>query len=359
MVVKRHKNIGMKINLVTAWMILIGLVPIKVQGQGLNMLIHRQEGIVSLKTDCVDSIKFASNSDIGNEMKYGNSLILLDSLVKNFALFDFYNHLSACDYLGEKESPLKGKLIFCLGDSHVESSKICFLDILSDLTLCHFHKLTKKATMLGGPHFFIDDEDTGVSPNCDGYNWCQYVYVIGQYCKKHEIPLDYLFIENCHFDKWKEDENSITYLGDSPTYPRVFQDASEASTFFRQELPTILKDLRINSAKNASFRLRYKTRASCSLNFSFGDVDNLNSDVTITISFPNGRSISSNLTRGMSIEECVDALNQWDFSSYSNWTNPNKGIYGYDYISLVYTGDGNPSEEIIAIEISDSSNLTT
>ena len=105
--------------------------------------------------------------------------------------------------------------------------------------------------------------------------------------------------------------------------------------------------------------MRYGT-ASQELVFSFSDGNTLSTDCVAKIHFGNdtSKTISTTLYSGMSLTDCVDAINQWAFNEYSRWINPTKGTQGNTKIHLNCSSEiGGDSSAIANFEVTNSANL--
>ena len=276
--------------------------------------------------------------------------------------------------------PMYGKHFFVLGDSHSEAPGFGLWQMFCELTGAIYHTLLRKKSSNGTTHLFsattstsdysqlIDEEDTGIEVNCDGFNWAQYVYAAYTYAKSKGFAVDYILVENCHFGKWvfyNEDgslkENvPIILLNKTKVYSQIFEDASAVSSFIGKDenVAKVVDELGFDSI-DSSFDIRYGT-ASQTLMFSFSDGDVLNTDCIAKIYFgeDSSNSISTELTAGMTLSDCVDAINQWAFDEYSTWTNPTKGTQGNTEILLNYSSYiGGDSSSVAKLEITNNANL--
>lgn len=276
--------------------------------------------------------------------------------------------------------PMYGKHFFVFGDSHTEAP-FGLWQMLCELTGAIYHTLLRKKSSDGTLHYFsattsttnyselVDEEDTGIEVNCDGFNWAQYAYAAYTYAQSKGFNIDYILVENCHFGKWifyNEDgslkENvPIILLNKTKVYSQIFQHPNAVMSFMSKDenVAKVVDELGFDSI-DASFNLRYGT-ASQTLIFSFSEGETLNTDCVAKIYFGEDTSnfISTELTQGMTLSECVDAINQWAFDEYSTWTNPTKGTQGNTEILLNYSSAvGGDSSSIAKLEVTNGANLT-
>lgn len=118
--------------------------------------------------------------------------------------------------------------------------------------------------------------------------------------------------------------------------------------------------MNINDSSNASLKLRYKESGSFLLDFSFESGEVLSNDCEVRIYFgkDDKNFIATDLKSGMTLEECVRMINQWEFSEFSDRRNPTKGVTGMTSIELTY--QGNATDYLIStprIWMSEISNL--
>lgn len=318
--------------------------------QEYKMVVHQKDGrLFYSPIEKIDSVTISSTGELeAIDLSSVDFVEYSDTIVD----LPYYN----------VENVLEGKHVFAIGDSHVEKTKQnTFMGKLESLSHCFYHQILKKRNTEGNVTFWIDDCDTGVSPNCDGFNWSQFVYVIKEWCLSNDIPFDYLFIENCHFAQWELESNPFIYFGETPILlnnGKPFCDFWEAYYAWEHHTAEILDELGIYSKDNASFKMRYVQSASQELFFEFNGGDALNMDTNIKISFSNQSFVVSSLTEGMSLEECVSQINQRAFSECSDWNNLNQGVSGEASIFLTYVGgkDNDPTA-IATYEITAGSNL--
>lgn len=235
--------------------------------------------------------------------------------------------------------PMYGKHFFVFGDSHTEAPGFGLWQMVCNLTGAIYHTLLRKTASDGTKHYFsattsetnyselIDEEDTGIEVNCDGFNWAQYAHAAYTFAQSKGFNVDYILVENVHFGEWEfyNDDGSykenvpIILLNKTKVYSQIFEDASAVSSFIRQDenVAKVVDELGLDSI-DSSFDLKYGT-ASQTLVFSFSEGEALNTDCVAKIYFGDDSSnyISTNLTSGMSLTDCVDAINQWAFDEYS------------------------------------------
>ena len=277
--------------------------------------------------------------------------------------------------------PMYGKHFFVFGDSHTEASGFGLWQMLCELTGAIYHTLLRKKASDGTYHFFsattsttdytslIDEEDTGIEVNCDGFNWAQYAHAAYTYAQSKGFSVDYILVENCHFNKWElyntdgslKENVPIILLNKTKVYSQIFENASAVSSFISKDenVAKVVDELGFDSI-DSSFNLRYGT-ASQTLIFSFSEGGTLNTNCVAKIHFGNDTSkiISTTLSSGMSLTDCVDAINQWAFNEYSTWINPSKGTQGNTEILLNYSSTvGGDSSSIAKLEVTNSANLT-
>lgn len=277
--------------------------------------------------------------------------------------------------------PMFGKHFFVFGDSHTEEPSFGLWQMLCELTGAIYHTLLKKRTESDTIHFFsattsttdysklIDEEDTGIEVNCDGFNWAQYAHAAYTYAHKKGFTIDYILIENCHFGEWKfrndngtlKENTPIILLNKTKIYSKIFETGSDVSSFIKEDsnVAMVVDELGFDSI-DSSFDLRYGT-ASQTLSFSFSSGESLNIDCNAKIYFGDAsqKYISTSLTAGMTLNDCVDAINQWAFEEYSTWTNPTKGTHGNTDILLNYSSSvGGDSSSVARLEVTNSANLT-
>lgn len=272
--------------------------------------------------------------------------------------------------------PCYGKHFFSLGDSHTEGIQHGLWQKFCKITGAIYHTLLRKKVN-DEYHFFsattssdsytelIDEEDTGVVVNCDQFNWANYVHAAYTYAQKKGFNIDYIFVENCHFTKWnfyEEDgtliENvPIVLLNPTKTYSKIFKDAMEVMNFMSKDenVSSVVDELGFDSI-DSSFNLRYGS-VSQELVFKLKDSTSLNMNATAKIYFGDNNPISTELKKGMSLTECVDAINQWSFQEFSEWENSNKGTTGNSTILLNYNYSSNKEMNIARLEIDEGCNL--
>ena len=276
--------------------------------------------------------------------------------------------------------PMYGKHFFAFGDSHTEGHSRELWQVLCELTGAIYHTLFRKKVSDGTYHFFsattsttdysllIDEEDTGIEVNCDGFNWAQYAHAAYTYAQSKGFHIDYILVENCHFNKWNfyNDDGSvkenipIVLLNKTKVYSQIFENATAVMNFVSQDanIAKVVDELGFDSI-DSSFDLRYGT-ASQELVFSFSNGNTLSTDCVAKIHFGNdtSKTISTTLSSGMSLTDCIDAINQWAFNEYSTWVNPSKGTQGNTKILLNYSSEvGGDSSTIANFEVTNSANL--
>ena len=275
--------------------------------------------------------------------------------------------------------PMYGKHFFVFGDSHTADG-FGLWKMLCELTGAIYHTLLRKKASDGTYHFFsattsttdysllIDEEDTGIEVNCDGFNWAQYAHAAYTYAQSKGFNVDYILVENCHFGKWNfyNDDGSvkenapIVLLNKTKVYSQIFENAMAVMNFVSKDenIAKVVDELGFDSI-DSSFDLRYGT-ASQELVFSFSNGNTLSTDCVAKIHFGDDTSkiISTTLSSGMSLTDCVDAINQWAFNEYSTWINPSKGTQGNTKILLNYSSEvGGDSSTIANFEVTNSANL--
>lgn len=264
-------------------------------------------------------------------------------------------------------NPLYEKTVFCFGDSHSaitmplwrlfsenSGSDVYIINGNSNgyYVLGHYEKGVRK-----------DDIVLDIKMNCDTYNWSQYVFIAKKYCDENNLSLDYIITENCHYSDWSNliNDNPIIFTGDTIEYPTVFETANDASSYFSNNLSSILEELNITH-DNASLYLKYVLSTSQRLDFTFMDgAHTLSADTIATIQFGSDTNhvMATSLTSGMSLTECIDAINQWEFSENSDWKNENKSTVGNTNINLSYVGGVNNDKSAMAsISFSTECNLS-
>jgi len=262
--------------------------------------------------------------------------------------------------------PMYGKNYFVFGDSHTASAFKFYSRIAEMTGAFYYESYTKVVSVLGvnETHIFIrklsndyinyeNEFDTGVIPNCDGFNTSQTSHVIYTYCQNNNITLDYIIVANVHFAEWKfYDDNNVMieyppkiFINPTPTFSRLFSTAQDASIFFNTNagIQEVVSELNFTTTDSTVY-IRYGT-AGQTLTFSFSSGTTLNTDTIATINFGTN-TVSTNLTTGMTIEECVNAINQWAFQEFTTWINSNKGVFGGVDIPLTYSSvvGGNSTE---------------
>ena len=276
--------------------------------------------------------------------------------------------------------PMYGKHFFVFGDSHTEAPGFGLWQMLCELTGAIYHTLLRKKASDGTYHFFsattsttdytslIDEEDTGIEVNCDSFNWAQYAHAAYTYAQSKGFHIDYILVENCHFSKWNfyNDDGSvkenvpIVLLNKTKVYSQIFENATAVMNFVGQDanIAKVVDELGFDSI-DSSFDLRYGT-ASQELVFSFSNGNTLSTDCVAKIHFGDdtSKTISTTLSSGMSLTDCVDAINQWAFNEYSTWINPSKGTQGNTKILLNYSSEvGGDSSTIAKFEVTNGANL--
>lgn len=276
--------------------------------------------------------------------------------------------------------PMYGKHFFAFGDSHTEAPGFGLWQMLCELTGAIYHTLLRKKAPDGTYHFFsattsatdysslIDEEDTGIEVNCDSFNWAQYAHAAYTYAQSKGFNIDYILVENCHFGKWNfyNDDGSvkenvpIVLLNKTKVYSQIFENAMAVMNFVSKDanVAKVVDELGFDSI-DSSFDLRYGT-ASQELVFSFSNGNTLSADCVAKIHFGDdtSKTISTTLSSGMTLTDCVDAINQWAFNEYSTWVNPTKGTQGNTKILLNYSSEvGGDSSTIANFEITNSANL--
>ena len=276
--------------------------------------------------------------------------------------------------------PMYGKHFFVFGDSHTEAPAFGLWQMFCKLTGAIYHTLLRKKASDGTYHFFsattsttdytllIDEEDTGIEVNCDGFNWAQYAHAAYTYAQSKGFNVDYILVENCHFNKWNfyNDDGSvkenvpIVLLNKTKVYSQIFEDAMAVMNFVNKDtnVAKVVDELGFDSI-DSSFDLKYGT-ASQELVFSFSEGKSLSTDCVAKIHFGDdtSKTISTTLSSGMSLTDCVDAINQWAFDEYSTWVNPTKGTQGNTKILLNYSSEiGGDSSAIANFEVTNSANL--
>lgn len=276
--------------------------------------------------------------------------------------------------------PMYGKHFFVFGDSHTEAPAFGLWQMFCELTGAIYHTLLRKKASDGTYHFFsattsttdytslIDEEDTGIEVNCDGFNWAQYAHAAYTYAQYKGFNVDYILVENCHFNKWNfyNDDGSvkenvpIVLLNKTKVYSQIFEDAMAVMNFVNRDenVAKVVDELGFDSI-DSSFDLKYGT-ASQELVFSFSEGNSLSTDCVAKIHFGDdtSKTISTTLSSGMSLTDCVDAINQWAFDEYSTWVNPTKGTQGNTKILLNYSSEiGGDSSAIANFEVTNSANL--
>ena len=256
----------------------------------------------------------------------------------------------------ENANPLYKKTIFCFGDSH-SAIGMPLWKLFSENSGADVYIISANSEgyyILGHYNSGIRKDDIVLTTkqNCDHYNWSQYVYVAKKYCDENNLSLDYIITENCHYENWSNliNDNPIIFLGDTIEYPTVFDSAADASKYFSTNLPSIINELNLTH-DNASIYLRYISNASQRLDFAFTDgADTLSNNTIATIQFGDDTShiMSTSLTTGMKITECIDAINQWEFSENSDWKNENKSTVGNTNIKISYVGGVNNDKAAMA-----------
>ena len=237
--------------------------------------------------------------------------------------------------------PLYGKHIFVLGDSHTAMES--FFPYLAEITGSTYHTSQEKVVD-NETHFFIDNQDVGVSRLAYPYDWAAYIQHIYDAGK----TIDYLIIENCHLgseQNWENMETLFPFSGyERIEYPDFNSQDEYMETVTSVNWSNIISELKITSIKKA-IRFRYLTAASQTISFSFSDGETLTVDTIVSIIIGNGTKMDTSLTAGMTLEECVYAINDWAFQENSDWLNANKGTHGLTKITLTYSGgnDGDPN----------------
>ena len=185
--------------------------------------------------------------------------------------------------------PMYGKHFFVFGDSHTEAPAFGLWQMFCELTGAIYHTLLRKKASDGTYHFFsattsttdytllIDEEDTGIEVNCDGFNWAQYAHDAYTYAQSKGFNVDYILVENCHFNKWNfyNDDGSvkenvpIVLLNKTKVYSQIFEDAMAVMNFVNKDtnVAKVVDELGFDSI-DSSFDLKYGT-ASQELVFSF------------------------------------------------------------------------------------------
>ena len=250
--------------------------------------------------------------------------------------------------------PLYGKHIFVLGDSHAAMPS--FFPYLAEITGSTYHTAQEKVVD-NETHFFIDDQDFGVSKLAYPYDWAAYIQHIYDAGK----TIDYLIIENCHLgaeQNWENMETLFPFSGyERIEYPDFNSQQEYLETVTSGNWSNIISELNITDIKKA-IRFRYLTAASQTISFSFSEGETLTADTIVSITIGNGTKMDTSLTAGMTLEECVYAINDWAFQENSDWLNANKGTHGLTEITLTYSGgdDGDPNAKA-QISQSGQSNL--
>lgn len=276
--------------------------------------------------------------------------------------------------------PMYGKHFFAFGDSHTEAPGFGLWQMLCELTGAIYHTLLRKKSSDGTIHYFsattsttnyselIDEEDTGIEVNCDSFNWAQYAHAAYTYAQSKGFSVDYILVGNCHFGKWElyntdgslKENVPIVLLNKTKVYSQIFENATAVMNFVREDanVAKVVDELGFDSI-DSSFDLRYGT-ASQELVFSFSNGNTLSSDCVAKIHFGNetSKTISTTLSSGMTLTDCVDAINQWAFNEFSTWVNPTKGTQGNTKILLNYSSEvGGDSSTIANFEVTNSANL--
>ena len=265
--------------------------------------------------------------------------------------------------------PMYGKHFFVFGDSHTEGFGFGLWQRFCELTGAIYHAFIKKdgyfyTTTEFDPVYYtpINEINTGIQVNCDGFNWVNYANAAYTYAAANNFTIDYILVHNSHFNLWTvENEIPWKFLS-SKYYNSIFESAESMIGYINAtNWPSIIQSVGgINNIEEASIVFFYGGKQQ-TLNFSFTSGATLNQNTVVSISFGGtSQQLDSSLTAGMTLSECVDTINQWAFQEYSGWTNQGKGTTGNTNIVFTHSNAAGSYNDlnVATITVTNGSNLS-
>ena len=248
-------------------------------------------------------------------------------------------------------NPLYGKHFFSIGDSHTAVGQ--FQKYIAQQAGASNHVI--QASVIDGKTYFSFDDDADAHEQTIGQN--DYMDKILTAIESG-VNMDYLIFEDTHLTEWGEIDDSIKPIQITTKqgiYPDVFASRQEAINKVTNEIADIVSTLGINSDQ-AGFTLKYQTSASQVLKFGFSSGSALNGTYEVSV-IVDGVSFTRTLTEGMTLEECVFDLNDYEYSEDVDWSNEHKGEHGYTEITLNYIGTKTEGFQVAILNVPDECNL--
>lgn len=248
-------------------------------------------------------------------------------------------------------NPLKGKHFFSVGDSHTAVGQL--QKYIAEQTGATYHTIQPKV-IDGTTYFSFDDKEKAHEQTIGQNNYMDIILT----ALNSGVTMDYLIFEDTHLTEWGEindDIKPIQITTKQSVYPQVFATRQEALDKVKNEIADIVSTLGINSDQ-AGFTLQYQSSASQVLKFGFSDGETLNMTGEVSV-IVDGVKFTRTLTEGMTLEECVFDLNDYEYAEDVDWKNEHKGEHGYTEITLTYTGSLTSGWTIAKLEVPEECNL--
>lgn len=248
-------------------------------------------------------------------------------------------------------NPLKGKHFFSIGDSHTGVGQ--FQKYIAEQAGATYHTVQSKA-IDGTTYYSFDDNEKAHEQTIGQNNYMDIVLT----ALNSGVTMDYLIFEDTHLTEWGEindDIKPIQITTKQGVYPQVFATRQDALDKVKNEIADIVSTLGINS-EQAGFTLQYLSSASQILKFGFSEGETLNMTGEVSV-IVDGVKFTRTLTEGMTLEECVFDLNDYEYAEDVDWKNEHKGEHGYTEITLTYTGSLTSGWAIAQLEVPEGCNL--
>ena len=248
-------------------------------------------------------------------------------------------------------NPLKGKHFFSIGDSHTGVGQ--FQKYIAEQAGATYHTIQSKA-IDGTTYYSFDDNEKAHEQTIGQNNYMDIVLT----ALNSGVTMDYLIFEDTHLTEWGEindDIKPIQITTKQGVYPQVFATRQDALDKVKNEIADIVSTLGINS-EQAGFTLQYLSSASQILKFGFSEGETLNMTGEVSV-IVDGVKFTRTLTEGMTLEECVFDLNDYEYAEDVDWKNEHKGEHGYTEITLTYTGSLTSGWAIAQLEVPEGCNL--
>lgn len=248
-------------------------------------------------------------------------------------------------------NPLKGKHFFSIGDSHTAVGQL--QKYIAEQAGATFHTIQPKV-IDGVTYFSFDDNEKGQEQTIGQNNYMDIILT----ALNSDVTMDYLIFEDTHLTEWGEINNSIKPIqitSKQGVYPQVFATRQDALNKVKNEIADIVSTLGIDS-EQAGFTLQYQSLASQVLKFGFSEGETLNMTGEVSV-IVDGVKFTRTLTEGMTLEECVFDLNDYEYAEDVEWKNEHKGEHGYTEITLTYTGSLTSGWTIAKLEVPRGCNL--